>query len=198
MCYETHDKIFLHYSGETCAVFPTSWARWRLVVTVHAPVIHAWDGSAMLWQNFVLIQLSLKCIIPYMVWLQGNYVLCCYFKTTSSAKEFSYAHPFSFSRVCLLRLPIHVYLLAVTTEYIILQVHLKTHITHSYLEHFLCSWFKVSVTGGHWWWVNIGPGNGLMPSGIKHYLDQFWSRSPPPSLGQNELSQIENAKWNEI
>ena len=32
----------------------------------------------------------------------------------------------------------------------------------------------------HWWQVNSGSGNGLVPSGKSHYLNQCWPRSVSP------------------
>ena len=36
-----------------------------------------------------------------------------------------------------------------------------------YIQHVLWSWSYVHSTEAHWWYVNIGSGNGLMPTGHK-------------------------------
>ena len=36
-----------------------------------------------------------------------------------------------------------------------------------YIEHFVWNCPQVNATGLHWWYVNIGSGNGLVPSGNK-------------------------------
>ena len=40
-------------------------------------------------------------------------------------------------------------------------------------------WNRVELNskGPHWWKVNTGSGNGLVPSGNKNYVSQCWSRS---------------------
>ena len=57
-----------------------------------------------------------------------------------------------------------------------------THIKHWYLEveHFLWQCPELYATRPYWWWVNIGLGNGLMPPGTCHYLNQCWPRSMSP------------------
>ena len=43
----------------------------------------------------------------------------------------------------------------------------QTHFNDKYLKYFLCNCYQVNDTTTHWSLVNIGSGNGLVPSGNK-------------------------------
>ena len=43
----------------------------------------------------------------------------------------------------------------------------QTHFNDKYLKYFLWNWYQVNVTVPYWLLVNIGSGNGLVPSGNK-------------------------------
>ena len=48
------------------------------------------------------------------------------------------------------------------------QKHIfQASFTNGYLEVFLWNWSSVSASEPHWWQVNIGSGNGLVPSSTK-------------------------------
>ena len=61
---------------------------------------------------------------------------------------------------------------------VILNQKCPTHIKDKYLKHFLWNYPQVNATRLHWWSVNIGSGNGLVPSGTKplaeRILTQFY------------------------
>ena len=59
---------------------------------------------------------------------------------------------------------------------------LQTHFTAKYLKYFLWNCYQVYATTPRWSLVNIGSGNGLVPSGNK----------PLPEL---MLTQIYVTKW---
>ena len=42
-----------------------------------------------------------------------------------------------------------------------------------WLKHLLWNWPIMNVTGLHWWSVNIGSGNGLVPAGNKPLPEQI-------------------------
>ena len=52
-------------------------------------------------------------------------------------------------------------------EVLIMKTHMKTHIIDRPLEYFLWNYPQMNVTRLHWWYVNIGSGNGLVPIGNK-------------------------------
>ena len=47
-----------------------------------------------------------------------------------------------------------------------------------YLERFLWSRFYVNATRPHWWYVNIGPGNDLVPAGNKSAPELLLTQVP--------------------
>ena len=64
-----------------------------------------------------------------------------------------------------------------------LQSHIskfQTHFNDKYLKYLLWNCFQVNATTPHWSLVNIGSGNGLVPSGSKPFLSQYWRRSLSP------------------
>ena len=56
--------------------------------------------------------------------------------------------------------------------------HFQTHIKDRFIEHFPWNYPLVNATRPCWRLVNIGLGNGLVPSGkTSHYPNQCWPRS---------------------
>ena len=56
----------------------------------------------------------------------------------------------------------------------------QTHFNDKYLKYFLWNCYQMNASTPRWSLVNIGSGNGLMPSGhqaTSHYLSQCWYRS---------------------
>ena len=58
-----------------------------------------------------------------------------------------------------------------------------------YLEHFLWNYPQVNTTRSHWWLINTGSGNGLVPSGNKPLPELILTKlcCHTASLGQNVL-----------
>ena len=46
-----------------------------------------------------------------------------------------------------------------------------------YLQHFMLEWCQVNATKLQWWDVNIGSGNGLVPSGNKPLPDPVLTKT---------------------
>ena len=47
------------------------------------------------------------------------------------------------------------------------ECNFQMDFSHWWFMHFLWNWPNMNVTGLHWWSLNIGSGNGLVPSGNK-------------------------------
>ena len=66
------------------------------------------------------------------------------------------------------------------------MINFQTYIKDTYLEYFLWNCPLVNTTSPHWWLVNIGSGNGLVPSGNKPLpepmLIQIFSLIQHPSI----------------
>ena len=56
----------------------------------------------------------------------------------------------------------------------------RTHIKDRYLDYFLWNRLRVHSTKPHWWYVNIGSGNGLVLSGNRPLRNRCFSRSTSP------------------
>ena len=65
----------------------------------------------------------------------------------------------------------------------------ETQMKVRYLEHFLWNCPHVNATRPHWWVVNIGAGNGLVPSGITWANVDSDLCCQMPSQGHKELTQ---------
>ena len=50
---------------------------------------------------------------------------------------------------------------------VILNLQFQTYIKDNYLENLMWNCSQVDATRPHWWWLNIGSGNGLVLSGTK-------------------------------
>ena len=64
----------------------------------------------------------------------------------------------------------------------------QVHFIDWWLGHLSWNSFQVDVFGPHWWEVNIGSGNGLVPSGSKPLPEPMLTQIHIVSLGHNELS----------
>ena len=65
----------------------------------------------------------------------------------------------------------------------------QTHFSDRWLRHLLSNCPNMNVAGVYWWSVNIGSGNGLVPSGNKPLPEPMLTQicRHMVSLGQNEL-----------
>ena len=67
------------------------------------------------------------------------------------------------------------------------------------IQHFIWHWPRVNVAGPHWWQVNFGEGNSLMPSGNKPLPEPVMTKCDNtmkwPDQCVNFLTRWRHSKW---
>ena len=55
-------------------------------------------------------------------------------------------------------------------------ISFETYINDRYLKHFLGICLQVNASGPQWWYISIGSGNGLIPSGNKPFTEPMFAQ----------------------